>query len=28
YFILDFDKTKTGVQNLFTRMVDKTKKRS
>ena len=27
YFILDFDKTKTGVQNLFTRMVDKTKKR-
>ena len=27
YFILDFDKTKTGVQNLFTRMVDKAKKR-
>lgn len=27
YFILDFDKTKKGVQNLFTRMVDKAKKR-
>ncbi len=27
YFILDFDKTKVGVQNLFTKMVDKAKKR-
>lgn len=27
YFILDFDKTKAGVQNLFTRMIDKAKKR-
>ncbi len=27
YFILDFDKTKKGVQNLFTRMVDNAKKR-
>lgn len=27
YFILDFDKTKKGVQNLFTRMIDKAKKR-
>lgn len=27
YFILDFDKTKAGVQNLFTKVVDKAKKR-
>ena len=27
YFILDFDKTKAGVQNLFTRVVAKAKKR-
>lgn len=27
YFILDFDKTKAGVQNLFTRTIDKAKKK-